>query len=307
MSVIIGGGKGFIGQRLVQLLREKGFQNIWIVSRKSDGQGNTLTWDDIRSGTTLSSVKPIKAIVNLAGAPLLSFQRWTDAYKNEVVQSRVGTTKTFVDFVRDLKDEKPEVYVSMSGVSYYKPDPVKEYTETSEGGDYDFLSRLARDWEQASEPIETKFNVRRVILRSGGVLGSSGGMIGSMYWPFFLGVGGPIGNGQQPFPWVHLDDVCLLIIYAIQNNHVNGILNACAPELITNREFSQTFAHAFSPPRPAIFPMPAFLINTLLGPERAIVATQGQKVIPQATLQTGYTFKYPTIKEASQDLTKLFR
>jgi len=130
-------------------------------------------------------VKPIKAIVNLAGAPLLSFQRWTDAYKNEVVQSRIGTTKTFVDFVRDLKEEKPEVYVSMSGVSkfglklvlvyfkklffkgYYKPDPVKEYTETSEGGDYDFLSRLSRDWEQASEPIEKKFNVRRVVLRSG--------------------------------------------------------------------------------------------------------------------------------------------
>ncbi len=102
-----------------------------------------------------------------------------------MVQSRIGTTKTFVDFVRDLKDEKPEVFVSMSGVSkfrfqnilkviethtfqgYYQPDPVKEYTEASEGGDYDFLSRLARDWEQASEPIETKFNVRRVVLRAG--------------------------------------------------------------------------------------------------------------------------------------------
>ncbi len=96
-----------------------------------------------------------------------------------------------------------------------------------------------------------------------------------------------------------------MIIYAIQNNYVNGILNACAPELITNGEFSQTFARAFSPPRFAIFPMPAFLMNTLLGPERAIVATQGQKVIPRATLQSGYTFKYPTMKEASQDLTKL--
>jgi NAD dependent epimerase/dehydratase family enzyme len=97
-----------------------------------------------------------------------------------------------------------------------------------------------------------------------------------------------------------------LIIYAIQNNHVNGILNACAPELITNKEFSQTFARAFSPPRLSIFPMPAFLMNTLLGPERAIVATEGQKVIPRATLQSGYKFKYPTMKEASQDLTKLF-
>lgn len=101
--------------------------------------------------------------------------------------------------------------------------------------------------------------------------------------------------------------MCLLIIYAIQNNHVKGILNACAPELVTNRQFSQTFASAFTPPRFAIFPMPAFMMNTLLGPERAIVATQGQKVIPRATLETGYTFKYPTIKEASQDLAKLSR
>lgn len=98
-----------------------------------------------------------------------------------------------------------------------------------------------------------------------------------------------------------------MIIYAIQNNHVSGILNACAPELINNKDFSKTFARAFNPPRFAIFPMPAFMMNALLGSERAIVATQGQKVIPHATLQTGYKFKYPTIKEASQDLVKLFR
>lgn len=98
-----------------------------------------------------------------------------------------------------------------------------------------------------------------------------------------------------------------MIIYAIQNTHVNGILNACAPELITNREFSQTFARSFSPPRFALFPTPAFLMNTLLGPERAVVATEGQKVIPRATLQTGYQFKYPTMKDACQDLTKLFK
>lgn len=98
-----------------------------------------------------------------------------------------------------------------------------------------------------------------------------------------------------------------MIIHAIKNNNVKGILNACAPELISNGEFSRTFARAFYPPRLSFFPMPAFAMNTLLGAERAIVATQGQKVIPRATLQTGFTFKYPTIKEASQDLVKLFR
>jgi uncharacterized protein len=117
---------------------------------------------------------------------------------------------------------------------------------------------------------------------------------------------GPIGNGKQPFSWIHVDDVCLMIIHAIEKAHVNGVLNACAPELITNGEFSRTFARTFSPARLAILPMPAFVLNTLLGSERAVVATAGQKVRPQATLESGYKFKYPTIKDASQDLTKLF-
>jgi len=306
MSVIIGGGKGFIGQRLVQLLREKGYQNIWIVSRKSDGRSNTLTWEDLRQGNLTSTVKPVKAVINLAGAPLLSFQRWTDAYRNEVVQSRIGTTNSCVDLIRNLKTEKPDVFISMSGVGFYPPDPNKEYTEASEGGNADFLSRLCRDWEKASEPIENELNVRRVVLRTAAVLGSTGGMIRSMYWPFFFSLGGPIGNGNQPFSWIHIDDVCLLIIYAIENQHVKGILNACAPELINNREFSQSFARAFSPPRFSFFPVPAFVLRTLLGPERAVVATEGQKVIPRATLETGYKFKYPTIKAASKDLVKFF-
>lgn len=220
--------------------------------------------------------------------------------------------------------EKPDVFISMSGVGFYPPDPNKEYNEASEGGNADFLSRLARDWEKASEPIENELNVRRVVLRAGAVLGSTGGMIRSMYWPFFFSLGGkkkqnkkkifeiffspsgPIGNGNQPFSWIHVDDVCLLIIYAIENQHVKGILNACAPELINNREFSQSFARAFSPPRFSFFPVPSFVLRTLLGPERAVVATEGQKVIPRATLETGYKFKYPTIKAASEDLVKFF-
>jgi uncharacterized protein len=97
-----------------------------------------------------------------------------------------------------------------------------------------------------------------------------------------------------------------LIIHSIEKNDVNGVLNACAPELITNRQFAQAFAGSFYPPRFSFLPMPAFVLNTLLGPERAVVATAGQKVIPEATLRSGYKFKYPTIKDASRDLTKLF-
>lgn len=122
----------------------------------------------------------------------------------------------------------------------------------------------------------------------------------------FIEILGPIGSGSQPFPWIHVDDVCLLIIHAIENDHVQGVLNGVAPESVTNREFSQTFARSFYPPRFAIFPMPSFVLNTVLGAERASIATVGQKVLPKATLASGYKFKYPTIKAASKDLVKMF-
>ncbi|CAF0776407.1 unnamed protein product [Didymodactylos carnosus] len=304
MSIIIGGGTGFVGRRLITLLREKGFNNITVVSRGTVNTGTEkLTWDDVKLGKVPSD---IRAIVNLAGAPLLNFRRrWTEEYKNEVIESRLGTTKKFADLIINKLDKKPDVYISMSGVSFYKPDSVKEYTETSSGGDYDFLSHLANDWENASEQIE-KAGVRRIILRAGVVLGSSGGMIASLYWPFFFGFGGPISTGQQYFPWIHIDDLCYLIIYAIENSNVRGILNAVAPDIVTNKQFSQTFASSFYPPRPALLPMPGIVMRFLLGEDRAVMALEGQKVIPQRTLESGFKFKYQTIKEASQHLSRLF-
>lgn len=133
---------------------------------------------------------------------------------------------------------------------------------------------------------------------TGVVIGRDGGLIQNQYWQFFFGLGGPIGQGTQWLPWIHVKDLTGLIHFAIFNDHVRGILNAVAPETITNEQFAKAFGSALG--RPAIFPTPSAMMKLAFGSERAVVILEGQKVIPKRTLETGFKFQYPTIKEALQ-------
>ena len=133
------------------------------------------------------------------------------------------------------------------------------------------------------------------------VFGRDGGMIQQIYWPFFLGTGGRLGSGQQWLPWVHVADVAGIVTYAIINDSVSGILNAVSPSPATNAEFTKAFASAMR--RPAIFPVPEFVINTVFGPERGLVILEGQKVVPKRTLEAGYKFSFPDLCSACRQLT----
>ena len=133
------------------------------------------------------------------------------------------------------------------------------------------------------------------------VLGRDGGAIQQMIWPFRLGVGGIIGSGSQYFPWIHIDDMAGIFVHAIENSDTPAVLNGVAPEPITNKEFTKAFASALW--RPAIFPAPAFAIKAVFGSERAVMVLEGQKVIPQRTLESGYEYKYPAIEEAVNNIT----
>ena len=134
--------------------------------------------------------------------------------------------------------------------------------------------------------------------------GRDGGMIQSMIYPFAFGVGGPVGSGKQWFPWIHVDDVAGIITHAIENGNVKGVLNAVAPQTVTNAEFSKTFAKALN--RPAFFTVPEAAINTVLGAERGAMLLEGPKVIPKRTLESGYKFKYPDLKSACNEFAHLF-
>lgn len=135
----------------------------------------------------------------------------------------------------------------------------------------------------------------------GVVLGRSGGMIQQIYWPFYFGLGGPVGSGKQPFPWIHIDDISGIFLHGINSDSVSGVLNGVAPNIATNGEFSKALARAMW--RPCLFPLPEFALNLAFGKERAAMMTTGPKVLPKRTLESGYKFKYPDIKSACKACT----
>ncbi|VEN59572.1 unnamed protein product [Callosobruchus maculatus] len=294
-NVLIGGGTGFIGSALRNLLRFKGY-GITVVSRMPGP--SRISWNEL---IVNGLPKDTTAVVNLAGQNVMDFtRRWTAGFKQNVYNSRVYTTSTLAKAINDAS-VKPSVFVTISGVGAYKPDPKKEYTEESPCGDFDFFSKLCKDWESAAKlSLESKEKCRLVTIRSGVVLGREGGMIKQLYLPFYLGLGGPIGMGEQFMPWIHIDDLASLIVYAIENPKVEGVLNGVAPTPCTNKEFSLAFGKALH--RPAFIPVPSFVFDILLNKERAVMVTEGQIVIPKKTLSTGFKYKYPNIDTACKAL-----
>ena len=138
---------------------------------------------------------------------------------------------------------------------------------------------------------------------AGLALGRDGGMVQNMILPFFFGLGGSLGSGQQWFPWVHVDDVAGMIQYVIENEQASGVINAVAPEAVTNKQFTQAFASALN--RPAFLPVPAFVIRRLMSPERVSLMLEGQRVSPKRALELGYSFRYPDLKSACQEFAHI--
>lgn len=251
-----------------------------------------MTWSDLeKTGLPRNTI----AVVNLAGQNILDKKRkWTAGFKQTVRASRINTNLALVDAIVRA-EKKPNVFVSTSGVGYYPASTTKEYNEDSEEGIGDYFAELCKDWEAAAQ-VPVDCGVRSVIIRTGVVLGRRGGMISEIYLPFYMGLGGPMGSGQQYLPWIHIKDIARLFKFSIEKDGVTGVLNGVAPQTITNKEFAQALGKSMW--RPALIPLPAFVFDKMLGPERASMITQGQKVVPQRTLAQGFEFTYPDIDSA---------
>ncbi|EFA00825.1 Epimerase family protein SDR39U1-like Protein [Tribolium castaneum] len=291
-TALVGGGTGFIGSHLCNALKSQGY-GVTVISRMPGPQ--RMTWNDLNrvglpEGTT--------AVINLAGQNVLDMkQRWNAGFKQNVFNSRVNTTSSLAKAISNAQN-KPSVFVSISGVGIYKADKVREYDEASVEPEFDFFSRLCHEWEKAAKL--PKGPTRQVTIRSGVVLGRNGGMIKQLYLPFFCGLGGPVMPGDQYLPWIHIEDLTGLILFALKNDKVEGTLNGVAPQNVTNKEFSDAFAKALR--RPAFFPVPKFVLNVLLSEERANMLTEGQKVLPKRTMSLGFQYKYPDIASACQQV-----
>ncbi|XP_053678343.1 epimerase family protein SDR39U1 [Anopheles nili] len=294
--VVIGGGTGFIGRRLIKTLVADGYE-VTTISRMPGIKHiswHQLEKDGLPSGTT--------AVVNLAGQNVLDpTRRWTPGFKQNVWNSRINTTAACARAI-EKATVKPCVFVNISGVSHYIPGN-DSYTELSIVKDYDFMSRLCIEWERAAN-LSNNSICRVVRIRSGVVLGREGGMIQSLILPFWLGLGGTVGDGRQDMPWIHIQDLVEMIKFSIEKPEMSGILNGVAPELATNAGFTKAFASALV--RPALFPIPIFALNLIFGKERAVLLTTGAKILPEKVLRHGFKYQFPHLQSACNEVAHLF-
>ncbi len=284
MNVVVTGASGLIGTRLLQMLREKG-HSVEGVSLRKD-----VDWE--------KKVENADAVVNLAGEPIFG-QRWNTYVKAEIHDSRVNGTRRVVEVMGRARKKHPEkklTLVNASAIGFYGSTEDDILTEKSEAG-ADFLAFVCRAWEDEADKARLLHGIRTVVLRTGIVLDKKGGALEKML-PFFkLGLGGPIGNGRQWMSWIHIDDLCGLIVHALENENVAGAVNGTAPNPVRNIDFSRTLGAVLN--RPAFLPIPAPALYLRFG-ESSSILTGGQRVLPEAAVKSGYRFKYAALNEALQ-------
>lgn len=303
MKIAVTGATGFVGSYLIAKLQKEQHQILALCRSEARGKATfppanfpgveIVPYVAGTGGAWEAKLAGCDAVVNLAGEPIAT--RWTPQYKQEIINSRQGGTAKLVEAIAKA-DPKPSVLLNSSAIGYYGTSETATFIESSPRGK-DFLAEVCQGWEAAAEKV-TAYGVRLVILRTGIVLGN-GGAIAKMIPPFRLFAGGPVGSGNQWFSWIHLEDMANLILAAIKQPEISGVLNATAPNPVRMTEFCHTLGEVMH--RPSWLPVPNFALEALLG-DAAIVVLEGQKVEPQRTLAYGFTYKYPTVKQALQEV-----
>jgi hypothetical protein len=231
-------------------------------------------------------------VVHLAGEPVA--QRWTASVKKRILDSRVEGTRALL---AALREHPPNVLVSASGIGYYGSCGDRILAEQSPPDSeqaHDFLGQVAAAWEREAMEAE-KFGVRVVRLRIGTVMGQGGGALQKMLLPFRMGLGGRLGPGTQWMSWIHIEDLSNMILFALRESTLRGVLNAASPHPVTNAEFTRALARAVK--RPAVIPVPAFALKLLLG-EMSEILLGSQRAVPEAAVRAGFEFSYPEIGAA---------
>lgn len=308
---LITGGSGFIGTVLIkQLLLEN--HDVTVLTRNEvktaqhfaaviDEAGEDFqTKSKVKTVSSLDAINPDQSfdvIINLAGQGIAD-KRWNDEIKKQLIDSRVETTQALYQFIKELT-VKPDVFISGSALGYYGLRETDDAIDEEGGTDDSFSSHICQLWEAEAKNIEA-LGIRTCYLRTGIVLGKNGGALAKMLPPFKMALGGPIGSGKQWMSWVHMDDIVGMIRFAIDNETIKGPINGTAPEPATNKAFSKALGKALK--RPAIFPMPAFVVKMLFGQMGEELLLAGQKVIPKKLTQAGYQFKHSTLEDALEDI-----
>lgn len=320
--VIVTGATGLIGRSLCAELCRRGYAVV-VFSRDPAGARRTLpgmadyvAWKVEERGPWSTALDGAHAVIHLAGVNNFA-RRWDSAFKQEIMESRVVSTRGLVNAM-EAAANRPRTFVCSSAIGYYGPRDDTPLDEQAPAGS-DFQAEVVKAWEAEACRAEA-LGIRVVNVRTGVVFGSDrksgpipislsgaslsrpgvvldfeAGVLPLMAFPFRLFVGGPIGSGKQWFSWVHLDDVVGLFVLALEDERVRGPINATAPDPRINRDFSAALGAVLG--RPSWFPLPRFALQLLVG-EVAEVLVQGQRVLPKKAQELGYRFKYPQLEPA---------
>lgn len=296
MNILMTGATGLIGRRLVEELQSQSHQ-LTILTRSprraAEYFGDQVTlWETLADQTSLDG---FDAVINLAGEPIAD-KRWTPEQKKKLCDSRWQLTEKLASLITtSLKP--PAVFISGSAVGYYG-DQGEEEVEEDHPANKEFSWQLCAQWEALALAAVSEAT-RVCLLRTGVVLSSTGGALAKMVFPFRVGLGGPLGNGQQFMPWIHIEDMVRGIIFLLNHPDAKGAFNMVAPTPVRNAQFSRVLGEVLH--RPTLFRVPASVIRLLMG-ESATLVLGGQRAVPKRLHEAGYVFGYQELKPALQDV-----
>lgn len=302
VRVVITGGTGFLGRRLVRSLTERG-DEVVIFSRGSapaDLTGNAKVevaqWTPTAEGDWQKTLDGVDAVVHLAGANVMD-ERWSPDRKKVLEESRILSGRLLAEGMARAK-KKPSVYITGSGVGYYGMRSDDVVCDESSGPGTDYLAKICEDWEAAAKPASDA-GIRTAAARIGVVFGAEAEAYKKIVMPYKMFVGGPIAPGTQWFAWIHIVDWVRAMEFVIDGS-ISGPFNVSAPEPVTQNGLAHDIGHALG--RPAIFKVPETALRMMLGSDRAEVLITGQRAVPKKLSDAGFAFVYPDLKSALADL-----
>lgn len=294
-TALLAGGSGLIGSRLTVMLREKGF-TVRILTRSPKAEGQFF-WNPAAGSIDATALQGVDYIVNLAGTGIAD-RRWTKARKRDIIESRVQSART-LRAALERSALRPKAYLSSSAIGYYGNSGERRMTETDPPVDNSFMAECCRQWEAAADEVAA-LGIRTVKFRIGIVLAKEGGALAEFVKPLRFGIGGYFADGQAWYSWIHLDDLCRMFIWAMENPTIEGVFNAAAPNPVRNKALLNAVAKAMR--QPAIFiPAPAFALRLVLG-EMASAILNSNRIASEKVLQAGFQFHYPELEGALKQI-----